>query len=85
MSNRIGTVEASGVVRTLQELGAGRSVPADVRANAAHLARALERPAGRRDLVTAAWFLLEASKDRRIPRAQRKAARRWGVYLETRA
>jgi hypothetical protein len=85
MTNRIGAVEASGIARTLHELGAGRSVPADVRANAEHLAHALQRPIGRRDLETVAWFLLDASKDRRIPRPQRKAARRWGVYLETRA
>jgi hypothetical protein len=69
----------------LHELHTIHGVPADVRANAEHLAGVLQRPAGRRNLETIAWFLLEASQDRRIPRAQRKAARRWGIYLETRA
>ena len=85
MTNRIGAVETSRVVRTLQELGNGLSVPSDVRADAAHLAGVLKGPVGRRDLETVAWFLLDASSDRRIPRAQRRAAKRWGIYLETRA
>jgi uncharacterized protein (UPF0147 family) len=85
MSSRIGATEASSITRTLHELQASRSVPSDVRANAEHLAHALQHQAGRRNLETIAWFLLEASKDRRVPRACRKAARRWGIYLETRA
>jgi hypothetical protein len=81
-SVRIGARNATRVGGILHKIGSGRSVPADVRANATYWASAMHGRMDRRELKAVARLLADMGADRSLSLQNQREARYWATYLE---
>jgi hypothetical protein len=74
--------DIDAVANLLVQLGGEHEIPADIRGNASTLSKLVGLKMKRRDLRMVSLLLLQASRDQRVPVAQRHTARYWGAYLD---